>query len=754
MPGLGSNLFAGDLAGCRSMQKSLLLSGVCAGALALSAGAAAQQAATDQPSAASPNVTTLAEVIVTAEKREQRLIDVPASVSAVTGETLSQQGMTSVTDFAALVPGLTFSGAGEGSTTLVLRGINTGSALGPSVGVLVDGVPIGASTSSSGGGVWSPDAGTWDLNRIEVLKGPQSTLYGASGMTGLLSYVYNQPSLQRFEAAGESDLSGTGDGGGFNYAVRGMVNIPLIEDQLALRVAASHEDNSGYVQDPTLNKSQINTYRQDTVRAAVLWQATPALTVKLEGNYQQFNRGASDDVLYDRTTGKPVNGSLQEAQGLVDPESFTLHEVALTLGYDLGPATLTSVTSYQAYDGTINAFFTNSALGASLKGVGAVNTGVLLQPVTDKWTQELRLVSKDQGPLHYIAGIFYTSENSLPEQTILGYAADGSLLPGLNPLLTIHEPDTYREYAGYAQAGYTFFDRLDITGGFRFTHDTTSYYDVNGGLLAALIPNVPNTSASEDEENYLVTAKYKLTQTSNIYGRLSSGYRPGGPNSGVPGAPLTFNPDHLWNYEVGYKADLWDGRAEIDADAFYVTWSDIQVSATTPQGFSYTANGKKATSQGIEAHASVVPVQGLSLSGSVDYTNAHLVDAVPQLGGAAGERLPNSPVWSGAILADYHFPLSGNLYGFVGGTLRAVGARNTAFDGDPSTPQFNMPGYVLGDLRAGVDEGRWTLTAYVHNVGDSRAELSGGAGGDAATDFAHVEIARPRTIGVMVDARY
>lgn len=736
------------------MQKYWLLNGVCAGALALSAGAAAHQATTNQPPAASPHVTTLTEVIVTADKRKQRLINVPAAVSVVSGDTLSQQGMTSVTDFAALVPGLTFSGAGQGSTTLVLRGIDTGTALGPSVGVLLDGVPIGASTSSSGGGVWSPDLGTWDLNRVEVLKGPQSTLYGASGMTGLLSYVYNEPSLQRFEAAGESDLSGTGDGGGFNYAVRGMVNIPLISDKLAVRVAASHEDNSGYIEDPTLNKSQINAYRQDTARAVVSWQATAALSVKLEGNYEKFDRSASDDVLYDRTTRKPVNGSLQEAQGLLDPESFKLEEVALTLGYDLGPATLTSITSHQTYDGTINAFFTNSALGASLKGVGAVNTGVLLQPVTTKWTQELRLVSKDQGPLHYIAGLFYTSEHSLPEQTVLGYAADGSLLPGLDPLLTIHEPDTYREYAGYAQIGYTFLGRLQIAGGFRFTHDTTSYFDQNGGLLAALVPNVPNTSASEDEENYLATVRYKLTPTSNIYGRLSSGYRPGGPNSGVPGAPLTFSPDHLWNYEVGYKADLWHGRAEIDADAFYVTWTDIQVSATTAQGFSYTANGKKATSQGIEAHARVIPVQRLSLSASVDYTNAHLVDALPELGGAAGERLPNSPVWSGAFLADYHFPLSGNLYGFVGGSLRAMGARTTAFDGSPTTPQFNLPAYVLGDLRAGIDEDRWTLTAYVHNVGDSRAELSGGAGGDAATNFAHVEIARPRTIGVMVDVRY
>jgi outer membrane receptor protein involved in Fe transport len=730
------------------MQKTWLASGACASGLILGAGTVAAQQAPGSAQAA----TSVSEVIVTAEKREQRLVDVPAAVTALTGQNLSQQGITSVTDFAALAPGLTFTGGGAGATTLVIRGINSAVALGPAVGVLVDGVPVGSSSSLSGGGLWSLDAGTWDLNRVEVLKGPQSTLYGAAGMTGLLSYVYNQPALGRFGAAGEGEVSGT-EHGGTNYAVRGMINIPIIADHLALRIAASHAEDSGYINDPALNLNKINGYRQDIVRGSLLFKPSEALTIKLDGDYQHFRRSSSDFVLYDRTTSQPVNGPLDNAQGLLDPWDFDLKEVALTVGYDLGPATLTSVTSYQSYVGTIDAFYSNTTLGQALEGLGAANIGVLLQPTTNKWTQELRLVSKDKGPFHYIAGFFYTGENSLPEQAVLGYAADGSSI-ALNPLLTIHEPSRYREYAGYFQIGYTFFGRLDVTGGFRYTHDSTSFFEVGGGLLGSTITPVPNTSSSEDEENYLVTAKYKLTNSSNIYARASSGYRPGGPNLGEVGAPATFGPDNLWNYEAGYKARLWNGRVEFDADVFYVTWNKIQVTGVTAQGLAYTTNGNKAVSQGFEAQGSLVPFSGLTLSGNIAYTDAHLKDPAPQVGGAAGERLPNSPVWSGAAVADYRFPLTGNLYGFVGGTLRAVGARNSAFGGDPSLPQFHLPSYVLGDLRAGVDGGRWTLTAYIHNIGDARSELSATTNIDNGTDFAHVEIARPRTIGMMLDIRY
>lgn len=734
------------------MQKTWFLSGVCAGALALTAGtAAAQQAGTPRPAGAA-NETSVSEVIVTAEKREERLVDVPASVTALTGQSLSAQGITSITDFAALAPGLTFKGGGEGEMSLVIRGINNAVSLGPAVGVLVDGVPVGSSSSLSGGGTWQFDAGTWDLNRIEVLKGPQSTLFGAAGMTGLISYVYNQPSLSHFEAAGEGDVSGTEDGG-VNYATRGMVNLPIVTDQLALRVSASHFENSGYIDDPALDRNKINKFDEDNVHASLLWEPIKPLTVELEGDYQNADRAASDVVLYNRTTGQPVNGPLQDAEGLLDPWRFNLWEGALTINYDLGPATLTSVSSYQSYDGSIVSPFTNTALGQALKAVGAANTGVLLQPTTTKWTQELRIVSKGDTPFHYLAGFFYTSEDSLPEQTINGYSAAGAPL-ALNPLLTIHEPSKYLEYAGYAQLGYTFFDKLDVTGGIRYTQDSTSYFDTNGGLLGPAEKNVPPTSMSEDEMNYLLTVKYKLTNSSNIYARASSGYRPGGPNSGFAGVPSSFGPDHLWNYEVGYKARLWDGRAELDADAFYVTWDNIQVTAVTPQGFAYTTNGQRAISRGIEAQGSLVPIDGLTLSANVAYTDAHLQDPVPQVGGAAGETLPNSPAWSGAVVADYRFPLNGKLYGFVGGTLRAMSDRTAAFDGDPSLPQYDLPGYVLGDLRAGVDAGRWTVTAYIHNVGDGQAQLSASTNTEVTTNYALVEIAQPRTIGVMLDVRY
>jgi iron complex outermembrane recepter protein len=725
-------------------------------------------------SAASPT-SVLQTVVVTAEYVAEPLNKVPAAITALEGSDLNRLGAQSVTDFAALVPGLTFSGGGAGGTTLVLRGITTGGIQSSAnVGVLVDGVPYGASTGFDFAGLMSLDSSLWDIQRVEVLRGPQGTLYGASAMSGIISYVYNMPSLTHYEAQAETGVSST-EHGGTSYDVRGILSVPLISDVLGFRLAASHEDRAGYIDNPTLGRSDINRDGSTFVRGALLFKPTDALTAELEGFYKETTRDASDYVIYDRATGRPLDGPLDNSLAVLDPATFRFTEEALTVNYAFPSATLTSITSYQRDDAEINQDFTGTAAGADLANpllgvllhdpsfVPATNADLYLPITTGKFTQELRLASATQGPLRYVGGLFFTNEQTRngKAETLTGLLADGLPVPGPVGLFDVI-PSNYLEKSAFAQVTYSVTHRLDLTAGARYTRYSEAFSDTNGGLLGVLVPNVPSTGATANEENYLFDARYALTQGSNLYVRAGSGYRPGGPNPAETGIPLTFGPDRLWDYEGGYKGTTLDGRVDLQLDAFYISWRNVQLTGTNAQGFNYIANGKDALSKGLEAQGAFRPFTGMTVSANIAYIDAYLEQAAPLVQAVAGERLPNSARWSGALVGDYTFPLRSDWNGFVGATLSATGDRTSSFNDSTGSPQFLLGSYVLGDVRAGIQSDRWTLTAYVLNIGDRRAELSASTSNLNATGTpaepgtppeAEVEIAQPRTFGLTLDVK-
>jgi len=266
------------------MQKTIWLSAVSALALAGATGAAAQT----QPPVAG-QAPEVQEVVVTAEKREERLVNVPAAITALNGGTLKELGAKTISDFVALVPGLQLaSQGGGGGQELVLRGLSTGvqedSAL---VGEVIDGVPIGSSSTYALGGASTLDSALWDVSRVEVLRGPQGTLYGANAMGGLISYVYNQPDLRKYGGALEAEGSAT-QGAADSWSLRGEVNAPIIPDQLALRLSAFEDNGGGYINDPALHKNNINQTIEEGARADLLWQPTDKFRVNLEVIYQHI----------------------------------------------------------------------------------------------------------------------------------------------------------------------------------------------------------------------------------------------------------------------------------------------------------------------------------------------------------------------------------------------------------------------------------------------------------------------------------
>ncbi|HEX4183215.1 MAG TPA: TonB-dependent receptor [Caulobacteraceae bacterium] len=756
------------------MRKMIWLSAVSALALAGATSAAAQtQPAAATKSAGADQAQDVQEVVVTAEKREERLVNVPAAITALSGATLQEIGAKTLSDFSALVPGLQLSSqGGGGGQELVLRGLSTGtqedSAL---VGEVIDGVPIGSSSTYALGGASTLDSSLWDISRVEVLRGPQGTLYGANAMGGLISYVYNQPDLRRYGGAMEVEGSAT-QGGSDSWSLRGEVNAPIIADQLALRISAFEDNEGGYIDDPALNKKNINGTVEQGVHAALLWQPNDRFKANLAGIYQHDHRDASDEASYYATTGAPVQGPLDQKYGLLDPGSFDYDEVALTLSYDFGPATLTSISSYEHLKNVQNTVFTDTVDGPlftsptflkllGVPGPAATNLNFEDDSGTSKYSEELRVTSNGSGPLQYVAGFFTTHEKSFGSLLFFGDGPSGAPLSNLNPGLITGTPSTYSEYAGYAQVGYTFFDRLTITGGLRYNYIDQTFSETVVGPEAAglealhILTPEPETSGTETDVSYLADVRYSLTPHSNLYARVATGFRPGGPNVAVAGLPRTFGSDSITDYEAGYKASFFGGRAQFDADVFYIDWNDIQVRATS-NGIGGEANGGKASSRGVEAQGSFVPISGLKVGGNVAYVDAHLDQAVPSVGGLAGDPLPFSAKWSGAVFANYVFPLAGAWTGFVGGTAHADSSRNISYpDGIAAeNPNFKLEPYLLADIRAGIQIDRYTVTLFIDNVGDSRAELSALSTDELVANVGEVSIARPRTFGVRLDAKF
>jgi outer membrane receptor protein involved in Fe transport len=717
--------------------------------------------------------TTVGEIVVTAEKREERLVNVPAAITAIQGSTLDAMGAKTLSDFTALVPGLQMaSQGGGGGQELVLRGLSTGtqedSAL---VGEVIDGVPVGSSSTYALSGASTLDSGLWDVARVEVLRGPQGTLYGADAMSGLISYVYNQPDLHRYGGALEAEGSGT-QGGAASGAIRGEVNLPIVSDRLALRVSAFDESDGGYIDDPTLHKNNVNQTVDQGARADLLWVPNDKFKANLEAIYQHDHRDASDEASYNATTGKPVSGPLDQTSGLLDPATFDYAEVALTLSYDFGPATLTSISSYEHLKNQQNTAFTDTVDGplftspAYLKllgvaGPAATNLDFQDDAGTSKFTEELRVTSNGSGPLQYVAGFYTTHESSFGSLYFYGDGANGAPLPNMDPGLITGLPSTYDEYAGYAQVSYTFFHRLTITGGIRYSAIDQTFQETLTGPYAAglealdILAATQPTSSTEGDVNYLGNVRYALTSDSNLYARIATGFRPGGPNVAVNGLPPTFKPDSLIDYEAGYKASFFGGRAQFDADVFYIDWNDIQLRASA-DGITGETNGGAASSRGVEAQGSFVPVHGLTVGGNIAYVDARLDQSVPSVGGVAGNPLPLSATWSGAIFTNYTFPIRGPWDGFVGGTAHAESSRNISFaDGVAAqNPNFVLQPYVLADIRAGVENGRYSATLFIDNIGNSAAELSALNTTELVNDIAQVSIARPRTFGVRVDAKF
>jgi outer membrane receptor protein involved in Fe transport len=699
-------------------------------------------------------VAALEEIVVTAQKKEEKLSEIPLSITAVSASQIEALGATEFRDIADTIPGLSIIGNGVGQSQVNLRGVTTGGDVAPTVGIYVDDVPYGSSTPFGNFAQLALDVGLFDLNRVEVLRGPQGTLYGASTMGGLIKYVTTMPDTSAYAGAARAGFSSTRSGG-ISYDAAGAFNAPLVQDVAALRISGFYSHDGGYVDNLALGKDDINQDKVYGGRADLLLKPLDKLSVRLTGFAQNTYRDGSSRSDYDRATQQPIDGPYDQRRLILEPFSEHFYLFSGTVDYDIGLAKLTSITSYQKSvtlsDEDVSPLYV-PLLGSIGINLGAV--GVHQDAETEKLAQELRLAGSNRY-LDWLLGGFFTRESTLLSQTVPAFNVDGTA-SAFN-LLNAYIPSYYKEYAGFVTLTGHITDRLDVSGGIRFAHNTQNEIQIGSGLL---IGSLPERDASATVKTYLLNLKYKITDTVMPYLRFATGYRPGGPNlvaNDVTGEPLaspTFNADTLHSYEAGLKASTADRRYSIDTAVYWINWSNLQITAER-NGVGVVANASNARNKGLEATFTAVPIDPLTISANIGYIDAKLTEDSPDLGGVAGERLPDTPKFTTALSGDYTFPLPrSQLQGFAGATYRYVGERFASFNASGGVPQYRLPSYSALDLRTGVNLQATRVELYVRNVTDQKAQLSALTQTAILGGPAEVIILQPRTIGLSVSTRF
>jgi iron complex outermembrane receptor protein len=662
------------------------------------------------------------EVIVTAQKRTEKAHDVPTSISVVGQAELEGLHVSSLSDLSGYLPSVKIDNSGSpGQTAITVRGI---PALGGGavVGTYLDDTPVGSSSNFMQGGSFQLDMLPYDVSRIEVLRGPQGTLYGASTMGGLLKYVMNDPELDTLSGRIGVGISTIQGGSGAGHEERGMMNIPIIKDELAVRISLSDNRTPGYIDNVATDQSGVNATTQQAGRFALLWKPNTDFSLKFSAIHQKIDAQDQNRIELDPVTLQPIYGNQKTGTLVPQPFDDTFDYYSLSLNYNLGWADLLSASSYsrtkthQVIDET-NVFGQDFPILGFPAGLSAYQEDLDLK----KFTQELRLTSKQGGKLEWLAGAFYTRETGTNDQYVSALALDGTPIAGLNPLFDFIQPAAYAEKALYGDMTYRFVDSFDVTGGVRYSKNNQSFVGniLPGGVLAP--PTDAGGSSSEGVTTYMLSPRYHLSADSMLYARVATGYRPGGPNVELPGVPAVVKSDTLINYELGAKSYYLEKRASIDVAVYQINWKDIQLPVLGNTGITYTANAGTATSKGVELTSSFRITNSWRVGANAAYSDARLTEDAPGVHGLSGDRLEGIPEFTASLTSDYNFGFGDGWAAHAGGGFGFTGDRTSGESSDPLS--HREPGYGILSLNADLSKNDWTLRAYVKNALNNKSNV-------------------------------
>jgi outer membrane receptor protein involved in Fe transport len=681
--------------------------------------------------------TAVDELVVTANKREQRLSDVAQAVQAISGEQLYKLGARSFTDYARNVAGLTIVDAGPGQDEIFMRGVAAPQGyigMESAVGVYLDDVPISQGNSQ-------PDLNLYDIDRVEVLRGPQGTLYGSASMGGTIRLVTNRPRLNTVEGEVGAEGSVTGEGG-FNDSLHAILNLPVAEDHVAARFVAYDRRLSGFLDDPLRNLTDVNVEDTYGGRGAVRIEAFDRLTVDLNVLYQHTR-------LDNPNTAENVNGDyaeLNQYQNIDQPFVDRSQIYNATTAYDFDAAKLVTSTSFSDR----RRDFTDDLSGLDIFGNGALTPSFQAYRARS-FTEEVRLTSSETKPLSWLIGLYYNQRQEDFAQAV-DSAGAGALfgLPSDN-IGQLSQTTVARQKAVFGEVGYSPVEPFTVTVGARLAEIRQSSTATRTGLLFGA--GFTNTDRSTDRVFIpKLNLSYKLNADALVYAQVTKGFRTGGVNVTLqPTAdgfvfPTSYGPDSLWNYEVGLRGDFLDRRLRLAAALFYIDWSNIQVDLVHA-GYDYFANAGDAVSKGLELEATLRPTAELQLGGQLTLTDAKLSSTTPGVG-TRGDRLPYVPRLAASAFVEYGRDMPGLGHAYVRGDIQYVG---TAYTGFGSVGNFSFGDYTLVNLKLGIDHDAWRGSIFARNLFDERARLLAGTYYDgvvSAPGIDEITVARPRTIGV------
>ena len=693
------------------------------------------------------------EISVTARKRLESIREVPFSVAAKTSSTIFLSGAQDFSELARSVSGLFFADLGPGQSQIAIRGISAGQVVRDQPGVKEQvGVYLDESVISMA--LFTPDLDLFDLNRVEVLRGPQGTLYGSGSLSGTVRYISNAPDLSRVRLISEATVKAA-ESGDWATNLKMAVNLPLIEDKAAVRLVGYYNDLIGYVdarQPDGATLKNVNDGDKYGGRLALALRPNEQLSITPRLVIQRINTNGFPRVdIYNvlanpftesrpKVTLGPNEQFTQLREGLAD--DFLLAD--LQVEYDFTAAKLTAITSYIDREITVvrdSGQLTTSILtqpsGFNLSGVVLDQAAPLIdQTDLHKFSQEIRLNSTDEAPLQYVVGAFYTTSDRKYGQNL---QVDGfENLTGLQTTRFLTQPDIlyfssydydFRQWALFGEATYALTRRLKVTGGLRWFEFRESRHMILDGLFP--VSTKPEGLSAKTVSRGLtprIILAYTAADNIQINAQIAKGFRLGGINDPLNKPLCTpedfetfsnrqiYDNEELWNYEIGFKSSFNDGKATFDASLFYADIHDLQ--ATVDAGSCSSRiifNLPRARSIGIETELHLKPHPDLDITFSASVQDATIRSTIDDLGSSAqdilsgikrGNRLPSSPAFQAATQIIYYWDMRNSWGGFASLNLYYVGSSYTqikdqvpdfgAIDltitqyGDPNTDSFTF----------------------------------------------------------------
>lgn len=723
--------------------------------------------ATDPSITLSQQADALEEITVTATRREEKIQDVPLSVTAFSQTELNQQGIVGYEGLARETPGIVLNKQSDNFNNFTARGIGTnsyGANLQSTVAIYIDELPI-----STIGNTTTLNPNLFDVKRVEFLRGPQGTLFGSGSLSGALRILQNSPNLTTFQASVLVD-EGITRSDSWRQRYNGMVNIPLINDVLALRIVGFYRHEDGYLDNVGTGVHNSNTLEDAGGRLMLLWKPTERLSAK-------FLYSREDSYPEDASLTSPSIGRYDRISNVPDIYSALLTNFNFTIDYQFDGAKFMSSSTYSRYDQRFSVDLAGTfgqTVAFGIDDFGFQKTLV----------EEARLVSDSKGPFDWVIGAFFLGRHiNVPQN-----------LRSSIKYLTAHDitglPDQYferiytysdsKEIAGYGDLTYHLNNKVALTAGLRFgsvsaqgvtTGGYNSNYFVNalfgipGPLTITPIAPAVGTKAEVSKLSYKASVSYKPVESFTTYATVSTGFRSPVVNANA-GSVSVVNPkdivipqgaasDNLTNYEIGGKGRWLDGRVTTNLALYWIDWKNIQVQANrVSDSIQFATNIGAATSKGVELEMRFLPVHGLTLGLNASYDIAHVTKLTPDQaaisGAVVGARL-SAPELQGSVTSRYDFDITSGIQGNFAIDLEHVGSFPNQFPNVPGAPTTTAPSYGYTDTynivnaALGIKKNRLTVTGYVENLFDNHSFI-----------YVHPEefissrygILRPRTVGV------